>query len=144
MTQTNASRIEGPGAVVRKAYLAANRGRYADANRYVAPGVLRSLTKTRRSLERTSKTIRRHLPKMQNARRREQLAAMLDGGDVFQDPYFCWKATTRNRCIMSVEVLTERIQGKRATVAVALRLKTGEIVEERERLVRTASGWRIG
>ena len=46
-----------PGEVVARAYRAANRGRFADANRYVSPGVLRSMQASRRVLRTSRKSL---------------------------------------------------------------------------------------
>jgi hypothetical protein len=62
----------------------------------------------------------------------------------FEDPYFCWKATTRAGTIASVVVVRETIKKSRATVTVALRLTNGDSVMDSERLVRTSRGWLIG
>jgi hypothetical protein len=62
----------------------------------------------------------------------------------FEDPYFCWKATTRAGTIASVAVVRETIKKGRATVTVALRLTNGDSVTDSKRLVLTARGWLIG
>jgi hypothetical protein len=62
----------------------------------------------------------------------------------FEDPYFCWRATTRAGTIASVAVVRETIKKNRATVTVALRLTNGDSVTDSERLVLTPRGWLIG
>jgi hypothetical protein len=63
---------------------------------------------------------------------------------MFLDPNFCWKMTTRGGSIASVEVLRQAIRGSQAQVTVAVRLKSGRVVKEKETLTRTRQGWLIG
>ena len=73
--------------VVRSAYLAANRGRFADANRLVDRKALRRL-----------------------AQSRSRLRSLL-GGSAFRDPNSVWKALTRDRSLRAVSIVQETVRG---------------------------------
>jgi hypothetical protein len=128
-----------PGAVVRRAYIAANRGRFSEANRYLAPKLVRGTTDPIPSVlslfdEATAIDARAR------AKLREAFMLMRP---LFK-ANFCWKVVTRGRTLASVEVARELVRGDRATVHVTLRLKNGDVHTDTERLVRTSGGWLIG
>jgi hypothetical protein len=135
-------KLETPGAVVRRAYLAANRGRFCDANRCVAPKLRPPAPGIREITSRIWGQLRR--AQTLDVKLKTEIAATLLATRRFADPNFCWKAMTRNRSLESVTVTREVIRGDRATVHLALRLKNGESRTEHERLVRTRAGWLIG
>jgi hypothetical protein len=131
-----------PGWVARTAYLAANRGDFSVANRYVEPTFLKKLSGVAGALESTRATLDRATTLPDETR--GSIAATLGGCRRFADPNFCWKAMTRNGSLASVVVAREIIRGDRATVHLTLRLKNGALRHEKERLVRTPSGWMFG
>jgi hypothetical protein len=136
--------MAGPGVVVCSAYLAANRGRFTEANRYVAPPIVRSLRKSQASLRSSRIRMRATLPKVSSASQRKRLRRILADLSMFLDPNFCWRMTTRGGSISSVKVIREVIRGTQAQVTVALRLKSGGVVKQKEKLTRTRRGWLIG
>lgn len=133
-----------PGDVVARAYRAANRGRFAEANRHVAPDVRRSLQRSRKLMQASRKKILAQLAAVQDERRQAQLRGLLKTTRTFEDPHYCWKLSTRCGALQSVAVSRETVRGDRATVTLTLRLREGSVVTEREPLIRTRSGWRIG
>ena len=133
-----------PGEVVARAYRAANRGRYAEANSYVAPAVRRSLLRSNKVMRTNRKKILAKLPTMRDRKQAAKIRRLLEDTRTFEDPHYCWKLTTRGGALHSVAVARETIRGDDATVTVTLRLRDGPIVTEREPLIRTRSGWRIG
>jgi len=106
---------------VRKAYLAANRGRFADANRLVTPKAVASDWEARR-----------------------KLAEVLGRRLLRSDRYRTWKGLTRGCSIRELVVREERVRGRYATVAFTLTLNGGRSVRETERLVRKGHRWLIG
>jgi hypothetical protein len=84
------------------------------------------------------------LAAMRDQRQRAQLVSLLQTTRQFEDPHYCWKLSTRRGGIRSVSVARQAVRGAKATVTLALRLLNGTVVTEREPLVRTPSGWRIG
>jgi hypothetical protein len=136
------NRDQTPGAVVIRAYLAANRGRYADANREVAPDFATQLESSSASLKESITLLSkfRRLPNREGP----------DLGDLAgilkrcADPNFCWKVTTRHGSIQSIEIVKQRIRDDRATVVVTLQLNDGSVVNEKETLVWNGERWLIG
>jgi hypothetical protein len=133
-----------PGEVVARAYRAANRGRYAEANGYVAPAVRRSLLRSNKVMRTHRKKMLATLPAMHDRKQAAQIHRLLEDSRTFEDPHYCWKLCTRGGALRSVDVARETIRGDDATVTVTLRLRDGTVVTEREPLIRTRSGWRIG
>jgi hypothetical protein len=133
-----------PGEVVARAYRAANRGRYAEANRYVAPDVRRSLQRSRKVMRASRKKVLATLAAVHDQQRKAQVRRLLESTRTFEDPHYCWKLSTRGGAILSVAVSRETVRSDRATVTLTLRLRDGSVVTEREPLIRTRSGWRIG
>jgi len=84
------------------------------------------------------------LSTVQDKTQRAQLARLLETSRHFQDLHYCWKLSTRRGSIESLEVAREAIHGDNAVVTLRLRLVDGTVVSEREPLVRTRLGWRIG
>jgi hypothetical protein len=133
-----------PGEVVARAYRAANRGRFAEANGYVAPAVRRSLLRSNKVMRTHRKNMLAQLPTMHDRKQAAQIRRLLEATRTFEDPHYCWKLSTRGRGLRSVAVERETIRGDDATVTVTLRLRDGTVVTEREPLIRTRAGWRIG
>ena len=133
-----------PGEVVARAYRAANRGKYSEANEYVAPAVRRSLLRSMRAMRASRKKALTILASLRDKERRAQIRRLLKSTRPFEDPHYCWKLSTRGRTLDSVAVARETVRGKTATVTLTLRLRNGGVVTEREPLIRTRSGWRIG
>jgi len=133
-----------PGEVVARAYRAANRGRYAEANGYVAHHVRQSLIRSRRLMLASRKKTLATLRAVQDQERRAQIRRLLESTKTFEDPHYCWKLSTRGGTLHSVAIARETVRGDTATVTLTLHLRNGSVVTEREPLVRTRSGWRIG
>jgi hypothetical protein len=138
---------ERPGSVVMQAYLAAHRGRYVDANRHLAPSVMRNAERCATSIRQSRKSMAKTLPRIPAAQRR-QFRRFLAATRPFEDSGFCvrseWRSRTRNRSIESLEVVSERVRHAHATVSLRLRLKGAKVVEESQRLVRVRGRWYIG
>jgi len=133
-----------PGEVVARAYRAANRGRYSEANLYLAPAVRQSLLRSNKAMRTSRKKILAKLPAMHDREQAAQIRRLLEDTRTLEDPHYCWKVSTRRGALRSVVVARETIRGDEATVTLTLRLTDGTVVTEREPLVRTRSGWRIG
>jgi hypothetical protein len=129
---------------VRRAYLAANRGRFAEANRWLTNEAQRILSvasvRSRRNLDK----IRRSLDEVRDSRTRLTLVKLLDLSRWLADPHLCWKAATRDKGISTVTVTRVVVRGPRAKVYFTLRLTNGRSVRERESLVRRRGRWLIG
>jgi hypothetical protein len=127
---------------VRRAYLAANRGRFSQANQYLAPTLVNGMSGRNDVIASALSSLNKATAL--DGRAREKLReAFLLMRPLFQ-PNFCWKAMTCGRTLASVEVARELVRGNRATVHLTLRLKNGKVHTEKERLVRTSRGWLIG
>jgi hypothetical protein len=140
---TGSGRPRGPGAVVRSAYLAANRGRYAEANKAAMPEWVERLRRTSASLRKSAMLLSRAMRRSSNPKKAAILKIAADSWEL-ADPNLCWKTTTRSRSIKSVRVLQERVRGRHAEVRVALRLTDGRLVDEKESLVWNGRQWLIG
>src|SRR5258706_12629782 len=114
MTQEPRQSSGRPGSVVMQAYLAANRGRYVEANRHLAPSIMRDASRSATSIRRSRKSIVKILPRVP-APRRLHLRRFLAAIRPFEDPDFClrseWRSQTHNRSIESLEVMRERLRG---------------------------------
>jgi len=137
-------RDERPSEVVRRAYLAANRGRFADANRWVTPVMLTSLAASRTHFVRAVRDIRKQLRQVADAKTRRQMQELLTQARWLADRHLCWKSTTRNRSIAKLTVTREVRRGNQAKVYLTLRLKNGKSAQESEHLVWTKGRWLIG
>ena len=124
-----------PSQVLVAAYRAANRGRFAAANRLVAPSVVKSL-------EQSTSGIRHASLSFENSADPE-IRAFGRAGRYFTDRYICWKAVTYNKSLISVEATREVIKGNRATVFLRLRLPSGEVVKTRQTLVLQSGKWLV-
>jgi len=133
-----------PGEVVARAYRAANRGRYAEAGRYLHPSVLHSTRESARLMRESRQRLAERLALIAHTETRADLARLATTAKQFEDPNYCWKLSTRSGSLASVEVARETIRGDKATVTLRLRLADGTIATEREPLVRTPFGWRVG
>jgi hypothetical protein len=134
---------QAPGAVVVRAYLAANRGRYAEANRQVVPDVVRQLQATGSSLKQSLRFLSEFERDYPNGGKVD-LGEVIAIAKLCSDPHFCWKVVTREGSIQSVEVVREQIRGQRAKVVVAVHLRDGSVVEEKETLLWNGDRWLIG
>lgn len=136
-----------PGSVVMRAYLAANRGRYSEANQHLAPSVIKDADRYATSIRRSRSALIKTLPRIPNARRRLQFRRFATAIRPFEDPYFClrsgWRSQTRERSIESIRVLREHVRRGRATVFLALHLTGGKSVKDTEHLVRVRGRWFI-
>ena len=133
-----------PGDVVARAYRAANRGGHAEANLDVVPAVRRSLLRSNKDMRASRKRILAKLPTMHDREQAARIRRLLEDTRTFADPHYCWKLSTRGGALRSVVVARETIRGDSATVTLTLALRDGNVVTEREPLIRTHSGWRIG
>ena len=95
-------------------------------------------------LRRNVEKIRRILDQGPDSRTRLKLVGLLDQSRRLADPYFCWKAATRDNGISGFAVTHVRQRGLRAKVYFTLRLKNGRSVRETESLVRRKGRWLIG
>lgn len=131
-----------PSDVVRRAYRAALRQRYTEANRWVSPAL-------RRSLRRSHESLRGSLAKLrllEKANASPDLQALIAGiHDVLPlaDGRQMWRNRRHGGAVVCVEVLRETVRLKRAWVTVRLHLKEGPVVEYREVLRLGRDGWRI-
>ena len=133
-----------PGVVVSRAYRAANRGRYGDANRHVLPALVRQLAKYAKSIRASNRLLSAHARKLGTGAERKRLEALLSQLRRFEDRHFCWKATTHGRTMESLTVIRETVRGDSAIVTLDVTFADGRSCREKERLVRTPGGWRIG
>jgi len=124
-----------PSEVILAAYRAANRGRFAAANRLVAPSVVKSLEQSTSCIRDASRSFRKSSD--------PEIRAFGLAGRFFTDRYICWKAVTYNGSLVSVEATREVIKGNRATVSLRLRLLSGDVVKTRQTLVRQSGNWLV-
>jgi len=129
---------------VRRAYQAANRGRYAEANRSVTPAMLKSLADSRVQFQQAVAEVRKQLIHVRSGKTRAQLVKLLAQARCLADRNLCWKSTTRNRSLDTVTVTRTVRRGNKAKVYMTLRLKNGKAARDSEHLVRTKGRWLIG
>jgi hypothetical protein len=98
-----------PGEVVARAYRAANRGRYAEANNYVAPIIRRSLARSHKVMRTSRKNLLAKLPTMRDRKLANRLRRLLESTRTFEDPHYCWKLSTRGGALRSVAVTRETV-----------------------------------
>ena len=136
-----------PAEVVRRAYGAANRRRFAEADRWTVPEMARSVRQSTSDIRDGAAEVGKQARALPGGALREsllELAAQLARLGPARDPHSCWRSITRRGSISSLEIIRQTIRGNRATVSLRLRLTSGEVVREVERLVRTNAGWLIG
>jgi len=132
-----------PSAVVLSAYRAANRGRYAFANRFLSPTYLDMRHSSATNLRESNRQIRRLLPTVANRGTRARLLSLYDSTHPFEDPHFLWKGSTQGGTVKQFDVLGETVRSRRAMVTLALRLADGRVRIERIRLAQTQGRWEI-
>src|SRR5260221_5589066 len=117
MTQEPRQSSGRPGSVVMQAYLAANRGRYVEANRHLAPSIIRDASRSATSIRRSRKSIVKILPRVP-APRRLHLRRFLAAIRPFEDPDFClrseWRAPTHHPWSASLEEIPATPRGSDA------------------------------
>ncbi len=132
-----------PSAVVASAYRAANRGRYAVANRFLSARLRDGRLSSAVGIRKSNRALAAILPQIKNQARRAKLRKVCETMREFEDPHFLWKGSTQGGTITGIEVLRETVRQANATVTIALRLSDGRVRIERNRLRRSGAGWAI-
>jgi hypothetical protein len=147
-----------PKAVVVAAYEAANRGRYDQADAFLAPSFKRSLERVPRITQASSDRTRRLLHALQGrrdadaVRGRKSLHALLKSQRILARLEIgsrrfrrsVWDAMTYKRSLVAIEAHRQVVRGTRARVYLKLSLRDGTVVRDSEPLVFQRSQWRIG
>ena len=136
-------RQTSPSAVVASAYRAANRGRYAVANRFLSVRHRDSRLSSAFGIRKSNRALAAILPKIKKPARRAKLRELCETMRQFEDPHFLWKGSTQGGTITGIDVLRETIRQASATVTIALRLSDGRVRIERNRLHRAGAAWAI-
>jgi hypothetical protein len=148
MKVTAKSRIGGitPCETVVSAFIAANAGRFAAANKYVQPCVLRQVARIRRQMARQYSIYEELDPLLaDDPQFRKWMAAL--GRLVrlmIDDPYWSWKASIQKYSLAMMEITRVTVRGNRGKVYFKLYLRNGKIVREDEPVVRLKGRWFIG
>jgi hypothetical protein len=132
-----------PSAVVASAYRAANRGRYAAANRFLSVRHRDSRLASAVGMRKSNRALAGALSRIKNRAQRLKLQQLCETLRQFEDPHFLWKGSTQGGRIKSIDVLRQTIREASATVTIALRLSDGRTRIERNRLRRSGAGWVI-
>src|SRR4029453_15035571 len=131
-----------PSTVVLAAYRAANRGRFADANRHVTSRLRNSFYASAKSIRASNASIMRSLQRRKppdDVRLRELVQDLRQ----FEDPHYCWKGSTQGGSIIDIRVPRQTTPKRAAFVTVALQLADGRVRVERSRLLQKRSQWLI-
>jgi hypothetical protein len=132
-----------PVAVVIRAYRAANRRRFAEANRSLTPRLREGLRSSAKSIRASNRLMLATARRSRNPKQQAELRAIVRSLRQFEDPHFCWKGSTQGGSIESIDVLKATVRKDRAFVKLALRLEGGYSRVERQRLIRGRHGWLI-
>jgi hypothetical protein len=132
-----------PADIVARAYRAANRRRFADANRHLTLRLRNMFHASARNTRVSNARMTAILPRIKSADERARLQQLVQGLRQFEDPNFCWKGSTQGGSIRSIEVVRAQLRKRTAFVKVALRLADGRVRVERSRLVWKMKRWFI-
>ena len=116
-------------------YRAANRERFAEANRLVTPALVKSVSESTSGIRRVSSGFETSAD--------PEIRAFGRVGTFFTDPNMCWKAVTYGRSLVSIEATREIIRGDLATVFLRLRLLNGKVVNTQQRLRIQKRQWKV-
>lgn len=147
-----------PAQVVRDAYAAANRGRYSKANEFLAPEVRKKLLQAHALATATGRRLRRALVQLKEkpgeagVRGRKTLRALIRSHKNLVGMRLgsarvlagLWKASTRRRSIVKLEVTRQVVRGSRARVFMRLTLRDGTELNDSEPLVLHRGRWLLG
>jgi hypothetical protein len=147
-----------PAEVVVSAYEAANHGRLARANGFLAPALRRTLRETHAETIASGKRLRRLLLSLRGrrgevaARDRKAIRALIASNRVFArmqlgSPGFLhglWRSATRGRSIVRIRATRQIIRGAQARVYLRLTLGDGTVVKDSEPLVLHQGRWLLG
>ncbi|MFH1706526.1 MAG: hypothetical protein ABIF71_01210 [Planctomycetota bacterium] len=145
MAQSRAGGITPCETVVR-AYIAANGGRYAVANKYVQPCVLREVARTRRQMARQFSVFEELDPLLADDPQFRRWVASFGCliRLMIHDPNWSWKESIHRRSLAKVEITRVTVRGNRGKVYFKLHLRNGKIVRDDEPVVRLKGRWFIG
>jgi hypothetical protein len=159
MTRNGTSPTHGdPSATVLAAYRAANSGRYAQADGYLAPGVVRALERAGAGVQAAARRIDGLLVRLNgdqdaaSCRSRGTLLALKStlgalAATRLGSPRHrrkLWNTATRGRALAAIEVTRQRVDGRWAVVHLRLTLSDGSIEREAEPLVLHRGRWLLG
>ena len=149
---------DDPSATVLAAYRAANRGRYEDADAYLAPGVVQTLERAGVGILAAAKRIDGLLVRLNghqdaaSCRSRGTLVALKSALGALAAPRLgsarhrrrLWNTATRGRSLAAIEATRQRVDGHWAVVHLKLTLKDGSVERDAEPLVLHRGRWLLG
>jgi hypothetical protein len=147
-----------PKEVAVAAYRAANQGRYAAANAFLAPELLTRLTQPGTRALRENKALRRRLRELKGrrgdvaARDRESIRRLIElnqrivriGLGSPRDLRERWREVTRGGSLVRIEAARQLVRGSRARVYLKLTLPDGSVVRDSEPLIQRRGKWLLG
>lgn len=138
---------QSPGEVVVAAYWAANKGRFARANRFLVPTLAKAIAVRGRRLMASAERLARTAKRLRDPGQRNRIMSVARAIRMLapvRDAHFCWRAATRGRALADVTVTRQVIRGTRARVYLRLLLRNGKVEKDSEPLVQRSGKWLIG
>jgi hypothetical protein len=146
-----------PKAIVVAAYEAANQGRYAKVNPFLAPEFLKGLTQLGSQALKDNKALRRRLRQLKGrredtaARHREAIKLIQLNQRIARfglgsprDLRERWCDVTRGESLVRIEAVRQVVRGTRARVYLKLTLADGSVVRDSEPLIQRRGKWLLG
>ena len=149
---------DNPSATVLAAYRAANRGRYEEADTFIAPEVVRTLGRAGAGVRAATKRIDGLLVRLNghrdaaSCRSRGTLLALKSTLGALAAPRLgsaqhrrrLWNTATRGRSLAAIEATRQQVDGNWAIVHLKLTLQDGSVEREAEPLVLHRGSWLLG
>lgn len=131
-----------PQEVVRRAYAAANEGRWNVANRYLSPQARKDSRAAVLSLKASLAGMRRTLPSLKPKQRMACMPLLRQIEELLTPPHgFAWKADTSPHSIRRLSITRQVVRVDRATVSFQIEWRDGSVDRDRVHLVRQNARW---
>ena len=133
-----------PKDVVRRAYEAANQGKWSVANRYFSPEARTAIRAATSASRESIRKIRRGLVALPKEKRRgfREFARIMEGA-LTPPQAFAWKSDFSKGSIRALRITRQTVRDQSATVSFRIEWRDGSIDRESARLVRTGNQWRL-
>ena len=131
-----------PREVVRRAYAAANEGRWSTANRYLSPQARKESRAAVLSVKASLAKMRTILPSLKPKQRRATMPFIRVMEELLNPPQgFSWKAATAPRSIRRLSIIRQVVRQDRATVSFRVEWRDGSVDRDSVQLVRQNARW---
>jgi len=131
-----------PSEVVRRAYAAANAGRWSVANRDLCPQARKDARSAVLSVKASVAKMRGNLPSLKPKQRAAFMPFIRVMEELITPPHgFAWKADTAPHSIRKLSAIRQAVRLDRATVSFQVEWRDGSVDRDRVQLVRQNARW---